>query len=71
MFRAARDGLEQNRKAIAAEDGEHNAQGLAVEFRPQVGGDGVHRGVVPLRPRDDRFGNAHHILVTNGKPFGL
>ena len=54
-------------KAVAAEDGEENADGLSPQLGPHVGGDVLHRGVIALGPGHDGLRHGDDIPVTHGK----
>ncbi len=71
FFRPPGKAPQQDGKAVAAEDGEHHPDGLPPQLPADVGGDLVHRGVVPLGAGHHRLGDRHHILFPNGDVLPL
>ena len=67
LLRALCYAAQTHRKAVAAENGENNADGPAAELCPDVRRDIVDGGIVPLRSRDDRLGHGDYVSVADLK----
>ncbi len=65
------NALEQQRKAVAAQDGMDNARHPAREFVPHIGGYLFHSGIIALGARQGGFGYADHIPIFYGETFVL
>ena len=63
LFAAAGNALQQQRKTVAAENGERNAHRFAAGLGADIGADLLHRGIVALAAGHHGLGNGHHILV--------
>ena len=57
------NAAEQQREAIAAENGEGDAHSLAAGLGLHVGGDLLHRGIVALAAGHHGLGDSRHVLV--------
>ena len=57
---------QEQREAVAAENGESHADGLAAGLGAHVGGNVVHRGIVALCAGDDGFGHGYNVTVVRG-----
>ena len=65
LLAATGDALQQQREAVAAENGEHHGHGLAAGFGADVGADLLHGGVVALAAGHHGLGDGHHVLVVS------
>ena len=63
LLAAACDALQQQGEAVAAENGERDANGLAAGLGPDIGADLLHGGVVALAAGHHGLGDGHHVLV--------
>ena len=63
LLEGAGDALEADGDAVAAEDGEGQADGVGAELGGTVLGDGVHAGVVALAAGHHGFGHRHDVLI--------
>ena len=66
LFTAAGDALQEQRKPVAAEDGERDTYRLAAGLGPHVGADIGNGGVVALAAGHHRLGDGHDVAVTGG-----
>ena len=66
LLRAQRDAPQQQGEAVAAEDRERHAHGLAAGLGAHIGGDLFTGGVVALAARHNGFGHGHHVAVAGG-----
>ena len=63
LFAAAGNALQQQRKTIAAEDGERDTHRLPAGLGADIGADLLHSGIVALATGHNRLGDGHHILI--------
>ena len=66
LLTASRKALEQQGEAVAAEDGEGDADGFAAGLRAHVRGDLVDARVVALRAGHDGLGHGDDVAVAGG-----
>ena len=66
LLRAGGDTLQQQGEAVAAEDGERDAHGLAAGLGRHIGGDLLHSGVVALAAGHHGLGDSHDVAVPCG-----
>ena len=71
LLHACGDTAQQQRKTVAAEDGEGHAYRLAAGFGAHIGSNLVHGGVIALTARHHGFGDGHHIPVAGRDVFAL
>ena len=71
FLRALGDAPQADGKAVAAEDGEDDADGPAAQLLSHVGGDIVHRGVVALGPGHNGLSHGDDVPVMEGKALLL
>ena len=67
LLTALGDAPQTDGKAVAGEDGEHNAHGAAAQLGTDIGGDLVHGGVIALSAGHNGFGHGHNVPVPDGK----
>ena len=69
LLGAAGDALEADGEAVAGQDGEHHAHGVATQLGLNVGSDGVDGSVVALGAGHDGLGQGNDVTVTQRKSF--
>ena len=66
LFRAGGDARQQQGEAVAAEDGEGDAHGLAAGLGLHVGSDLLNGGIVALAAGHNGLGDGDHVLIPGG-----
>ena len=61
------DAPQADGKAVAAENGEDDAHGLAAQLGLHIVGDIVHRGIVALGAGHDSLSHGNHVTVPDGE----
>ena len=67
LLRALGDASQTNRKPVAGKNRENHADRSAAELLFHVRRNVVHRGVIALRARHNRFGHGDHVPVAQRK----
>ena len=65
------DAPQADGEAVAAQDREDDADGSVAEFFPHIGGNVVHRSIVPLGAGHYRLGDGDNIPLAGRKALGL
>ena len=71
LLGAAGDTTQADGEAVTGQDGENDAHGLAAQLGADIGGNGIHGGVVALCAGHDGLGQRHNITVANFIAFTL